>query len=708
VGIVSMAVIVSAFMGGLGLGSHLGGVLSARLDARGALRAFALLELGIAGFAAASGALYHDVLVVRAAPAYASLAVGAALHLAALLPPTLLMGMSLPLLVRALVRDAPTAGGTIGFLYGMNVVGAGLGALLAPWVLIRHLGLEGALWCGALANACVGAGALALGPRLGRDAPAPPGRDAADAAAPAERGAPFATWTALYALSGFAALSLEILWLRVMDVAVKSTSFTFGTVLAVYLLGYAAGSLAGAARARRVRRPLRAFLLLQALIPLVAALPLIALAALPPDVPGLAWFVDYWSRPQGLRLGRVWDWPAILRLYVLLPGVLFALPTVLMGLSFPVLQRAVQDDPATSGRKVGLLQAANIAGCMAGSLAVGLVTLTLLGTPGTLRLLLGVGGAFALLGARREGWRSPFGVLVAGSLAAATLLPGEAALWLRLHGRSTGPAHVDEDATSVVALTAEGQGWRLFVNGASHSTLPYGGVHTWLGALPALVHPDPREVAIVGLGSGDTAWAAACRRETEREVVWEICAPQPRLLRALGASEHPPAKLRQFLRNERVRIVIADGRHALRLRPDRFDLIELDALKPDHAFSGNLYSLEFFEIARTRLKPGGLMCSWSPTPRTRATFARAFPQVLECAGGQILIGSVDPIPGDPGVWSARLRAPAVWSYFGTEVAEDVLERLRSCRLGGALAAPDSDLNRDLYPRDEFAAPRSGG
>jgi hypothetical protein len=476
----------------------------------------------------------------------------------------------------------------------------------------------------------------------------------------------------------------------------------------VYQPAYASGWLGVARVATRVLLPFLALVLRKARTALLAALPVVAVAGLPPDAPGLAWLLDYWSRPQGVRLGRVWDWPALLRLYLALPIVLFALPTFLMGLSFPVLQRAVHDDPASSGRKVGFLQAANIAGCMAGSLAVGLVTLTLLGTPGTLRLVLVAGLLFAALGARREGLRGPFGGLAAGLLLVAVALPGERRLWLRLHGGASGPAYVDEDATSVVALTRDAASWRLSVNGMSHSTLPYGGVHTWLGAIPAIVHARPRDVAIVGLGSGDTAWAAACRSETERVRVWEICAPQLRLLSGLAASDAPPPKLRQFLRNPRIEILVADGRHALRVRPEAYDVIELDALRPDHGFSGNLYSREFFEIARARLNPGGLMCSWGPTPRTRATFARAFPRVLECGDGQVLIGSVEPVPDDPAAWSARLRSPAVWSYFGTEIAEGVLERLRTCRPAAFPAADESDVNRDLFPRDEFATPRWGG
>ncbi len=140
VGITSIAMIVAAFMAGIGAGSHLGGVLSTRLAPRRALLAFALLEVGIAVFGALSCGLYYDLLYRHGSWLYASPVVGGVLHFAGLLPPTLLMGMSLPFLVRALVDDVGRAGRTVGFLYGVNTLGASVGALLAPWVLMRFFG----------------------------------------------------------------------------------------------------------------------------------------------------------------------------------------------------------------------------------------------------------------------------------------------------------------------------------------------------------------------------------------------------------------------------------------------------------------------------------------------------------------------------------------------------------------------------------------
>ncbi len=698
VGITSIAMIVAAFMAGIGAGSHLGGVLSTRLAPRRALLAFALLEVGIAVFGALSCGLYYDLLYRHGSWLYVSPVVGGALHFAGLLPPTLLMGMSLPFLVRALVDDVGRAGRTIGFLYGVNTLGASAGALLAPWVLIRLFGIRGAVMIAAAGNLLAAASVLLLvraSSRVRAKAAVPP----AEVTTP-ER-LRFGLWMTLYGLSGFCALALEILWFRVVDVGAKGTAFTFGTVLAIYLLGFAGGALAGGRWADRLRRPLLVFAGLQAAILVYAGLGAVAIARLPVEAPVYDWFFGYWRAAQGFRLGTDQDTESLLRLYLVFPVLLYLVPTVLMGLSFPVLQRAVHDDPETSGRKVGFLQAANIAGCTAGSLLVGLVLLEWLGTTGTLGLLLACGLVFVAVGWRHHGPRPSLLVLGSALVLLLVVLPDQQAFWQRMHGRDGGPARFDEDASSVAGVTPQGgRFWFVFVDGKSHSVLPYGNdAHTLLGAVPAVVHPAPREAAIVGLGSGNTAWAAGCRPETRRIEVFEIASPQSRLLRELDRRGDFP-RLRHLLRDPRVVVETADGRHALRFGTARYDLIEADALWPWSAYSGNLYSVEFFELCSRRLNPGGVVCTWAPTPRIAATFARVFPQALDVGG--ILVGSLDPLPFDIETWTARAQSPEVTGYLGRHAARGLLRALRGARR--LTPPPNVSLNRDLAPRDEFASP----
>lgn len=711
VGIDSIAVIVAAFMSGLGLGSYVGGLLSARVAASRALVIFAGIELALAVFGSVSCWFYYDLLYTRLAAPYGSGPGGLVLHFFTLLPPTMLMGMSLPFLVRATVRDSATSARRIGGLYGINVLGAAAGALLTPWVLIRFFGIEGAVWFGAACNGAAGLTVWWLSRTGGVPGPTSGGSEQADADPLASVAAvdrepagsqPFALWVALYALSGFCALGLEILWFRVVDVAVKSTAFTFGTVLAFFLVGLGAGSIVGGRVAVRLQRPLEVFLTLQCGLLAYAVLALVLLVALPEQTPVFSGVIDYWRGYSGFELGGPADWKWILGLYVALPLFLYGPPTFLMGLSFGVLQRAVQDDVRTSGLKVGVLQASNIAGNVLGSLLTGLVLLGWLGTSGSFRLLLLVGLVFAVLGLLQYGVRGRFGLFALVLALLLILMPDGDRLWNRLHGDHGGRVLIEEDGTGVVALTPDGRKLRLSVNGKGHSWLPFGNMHSILGALPAAVQPDPVDVAIVGLGSGDTAWAAAFRESTRQLTVYEIVAPEKRLLDRLVSPAFP--RLSRFLSDPRLDLRIADGRNALLHDEMAYDVIEADALRPGSAYAGNLYSVEFFQLAARRLKPGGVMCTWAPTPRVRAAFLSVFPHAVEFQRGKVLVGSLEPLNSVPEVWVERLQTPAARQYLGAQLAERIARVVQTARPAERRNADRARPNRDLFPRDEFRSP----
>jgi spermidine synthase len=706
IGVVSVSLIVAAFMAGLGLGSHLGGVLSARVSPRRALRAFALLELGVGLFAAISCRLYYDGFGAFAAGLYATTAGAAVAHFAAFLLPTTLMGMSLPFLVRATVRETASAPRVIGALYGVNVLGASTGALLAPWLLIRFLGLPGAALVGTVANLLAAAAALAVGHR------AAPADESATATLPAaaralatEAPGSFRLWTLLYALSGFLALSFEITWFRLVEVGVKSTAYTFGTVLCLYLLGLGAGSLVGGRHAERLARPLDAFLDYQVLLLVCAGGAVALVASLAPATPVYAWLFDYWRHEPFFHLGADWNAGALARLYFLFPLALFGVPTVLMGLSFGALQRAVQDDPATSGRKVGILQAANIAGCTAGSLATGLVLLERIGTAGTVRVLVALFGfVFLLVRARSVGLDRAWLARAAALLLVLAALPSNDRLWRRLHGvtADTPPSFIGEDASAVSAIfPGEGARWRVTVNGLPHSWLPFEGIHTLLGAVPALIHPAPEEIAVIGLGSGETAWAVGCREETRSVRVFEIAASQHRLLEQVAVVAPFPS-LVELLSDRRVTLEVADGRRALARDERRYDVIEIDALYLTSAGSGNLYSVEFFRLCARRLKPGGLLCSQKPARRVGLTFAEAMPYALDF--GNMVVGSNEPIPIDPSAWESRLQRQQVARRFDAETIEGIRDRLNDAHAARRNPTARVGFNHDLFPRDEFGTP----
>ena len=709
VGIYSVAMIIAAFLFGLGVGSHVGGVLSSRFSRSRALLVFVGLQLATGVFAALSCTVYYDILYLKTPWLYTSLWRAGIVHFSVLLVPTALMGMTLPFLVRATVDDADTASSTVGFLYGINTLGAAVGALVAPWVLIRFLGMRGAVNVAAGLNVFVGIGALALGWRAGtttdRDHVA---GDADEVAPPAAASRyPFVAWLGMYALSGFIALGLEVLWFRIIEVAVKSTAFTYGSVLSVYLGGLAVGSLVGARLSRSVRRPLPVFLACQVGILLCAGVALICLAHLPPDLPVYRRFYEYWVSSQRFRPAADRHVFGLLALYVALPVALYALPTLLMGFSFTVLQRAVQDDVRTSGRKVGLLQAANIVGCTAGSLIVGLVGLAVLGTAGAMRVLLGLGFVYALIGVTVRGWRSAFALSCVAMALTATLMPSGRQLWMRLHGTDSAEALIAEDTTGVFAITPEPEDelgeYRVTVAGVRNGCLPFSGIHSEMGLVPAVIHPCPRDVAVIGLASGDTAWAASLRSETQRLEVMEICRTQLPTLHRFAARQ-VDAQLGRLLRDPRLNVIVADARSALSRARNRYDLIVADPLVPVSAYSGNLYSVEFYRLCSRALKRGGVMCTWAPTGRVRRAFSDVMSHVIEFRDGEIIVGSNQPLSVDTRLWVERLRALQTEHEIDAEEARDLETALRTAKPFDARGAKSVKPNRDLYPRDEFLAP----
>jgi len=699
----SIAAITAAFMAGIGIGSHLGGLWSERLSPRRAARAFAGVELGIAAFASISVWIYYHGLYERMPWLYGHGTVATFLaHFLSLLLPTTLMGMSLPLLVRRLVLSAEQAPRTIGYLYAVNALGAAAGAFATPWLLVRYLGVDGAVLCGAALSAAAGLGTLLLSDRT--EVPAASTQAPTSPLRPEIEGAqPLGLWIALYALSGYISLSLEIVWFRILDVMAKGGAFTFGTLLGMYLLGLATGTFSATSYASRLQRPLRAFLLCQGLMLAFTLLAHTLLVHLPASGGVLARMVEYGASPTKFFNMETISLSDFTYMYILMPLFLFGPATFCMGFGFPVLHRAIQGDPMSSGRRVGLLQAANIAGCTLGSLVTGLFMLDALGSAGVFRILGFLGFGIVAMGAYRLRARSLWAVLAAIGILIA-VFPDNKTLWLRLHGEPDAAASIfEEDAASVTAFTPrlkEG-GYYLWVNGRSISWIPFGSIHTVLGAVPALIHPSPKDVAIVGLGSGDTAWAMGTREETENITVFEIATSQPRLLERM---RHAPGmeRLDQFLADKRVRVVKDDGRRRLGRDGVKYDIIEADALYPDSGLAGNLYSVEFFELAARALKPGGIMCTWVPRSRVQASAQRAFRYAIQT--GKMLVLSNSPLPLDPESWKARLHSEHVTRYLGDAQISPIRTALEGASQAEPLD-PAHEFNEDLQPRDEFVRPR---
>jgi spermidine synthase len=539
---------------------------------------------------------------------------------------------------------------------------------------------------------------------------------------------PFAVWAVLYGVAGFQALSLEIIWFRLLGVMVKSSAFTFGMLLTMYLAGLGLGAAVASLLLRTVRRPARAFLLLQAFVALYAGATILVLTSLlgpsgllsplwtyfggyePIDALGAA--SSFWSGD-----GNVGARGLFLRLYVLLPAILIGPPTMAMGASFPLLQRIAVQDLAHIGRRVGAVLLANIAGSTAGAILTGWVALTYLGSAGSLKLITATAALFVALAvvAEREKlkqWTVPAS-LAAGLLVIvfSALLPSGPRLWAALHGTTAQRIALAEDASGLSVIKSEGGSLAVvFVNGIGQSWIPYGNIHTVLGALPAFLHPAPKTAAIIGLGSADTVYAVAGRPELTRVICIEIIRTQlATLIEWRRRTQY--TGLVSLLADPRIEQVAGDGRAYLMHGNRTFDLIEADALRPTSAYSGNLYSVGYFQLVRSRLAPGGLAVSWAPTPRVQDTFMQVFPHALSF--GDILIGSLNPIRFDAGEIRARLQAPAVQQYyFKAGINIDALLAPYLERTPKVLSNADTptaiDVNEDLFPRDEFGVPYQRG
>ena len=734
----STTIIVTAFMAGLGFGSLAGGHLADRLSWFQNLVMFVVAEVAVGAFGLVSRYVFYDWQYLQLSSLALSSGATVAILFFSLLWPTFWMGVSLPLLARAVSSRLRDASRRVGVLYGLNTLGAAVGAFTSTWILLPRTGLDGGIRIAALLNFAAAAAVLAIVALLwqrrdaaseGDGAVAPSALPPTAAADPA-LGWRFSTWMWLYGLAGFQALSLEILWFRLLGVMLKSSAFTFGTLLTIYLAGLGLGASLASLFLKRVRRPALVFLLLQGFIGLYAIVGITIMASQLPSGT-LSIFRVYFAEYEPLDAAAAfWNLVAgtpddpitrlrFVMLYVVLPTALVGPPTLAMGASFAMIQNIVLVDLQHIGRRVGHVLVANIAGSVIGSLLTGWLALTWLGSATSLKLLAATSGALLVMAAltvsarwtaaRRGALVIATVMLVAGAMA---LGPDSLQLGARLHGSPLRAITHEEDASGLSVLKAEvnnfGSRAIVFVNGIGQSWIPYGNVHTILGALPAFIHPEPRTAALIGLGSGDTLYSLAGRQELSSVTSVEIIRPQLDTLRRWERQSGYPA-LTALLADPRIEHVFGDGRIHIMRSGRTYDIIEADALRPTSAYSGNLYSVGYFELVRSRLTANGLAVTWAPTPRIHDTFVSVFPHVLDF--GDIVVGSNAPIAFDPAVIRARLQAPAVKAYFD-RAAIDIAALLAPYIDGtprtitaGDRAADRRDLNEDLFPRDEFNVTR---
>jgi spermidine synthase len=613
---VSLAVLLGSFMGGLCLGSlALPKLISSRQHP---FRVYAALELGIGliGIGIVFGLPWVGRLYLLAGGGITGALIRGAVCAACLLPPTMLMGATLPAVARW-VEATPQGVSWLGFFYGANTVGAVFGCLLSAFYLLRLFDPVVATLTAASLNAVLFLIALGLAALLPYEAPEEVG-------IPVSSGRERSPW-AIYAaigLSGMCALGAEVVWTRLLSLMLGGTVYTFALILAVFLSGLGTGSYLGAAAARVAPRPRKAFGWCQLMLTGAVAWAAVMTAKFLPY-----WPVDTsiasipWSTFQ-LDLARCF--------WAVFPA------TLLWGASFPLALAAASTEKQDPGKLVAGIYAANTIGAIAGGIAFSVFLIPWIGTQLSQRLLAGgaaAAGILLLLTSdpldREVNTRSGHhkaaarlnGVLSAAAVSAAAVLlvwsiprsPWELIAFGRRMPTKidrTSPLYVGEGRNASIAVTQDKSGDRNFhvsgkvVASSHHNDMR---LQKMLGHIPSMLHDRPRSVLVVGCGAGVTAGTFLQYPDVERVVICEI---EPLIPPA--ASEYFGIQNAFVMEDARVEVIIDDARHFVLKTREKFDIITSDPIHPWVKGSAALYTQEYFELCLKHLNPGGLITQWVP------------------------------------------------------------------------------------------------
>ena len=719
---ISLGVLLAIFMGGMCIGSvGLPYVVPAHVHP---LRVYAILELaiGVLGLLVLVALPWVDGLYrVIGGSGMGGLAARAFLSALVLLPPTILMGATLPAIARW-VEATPKGVSWLGFFYGGNIAGAVFGSLLAGFYLLRVHDIAIA----TVTAAAINLGVAAIGLLLAEIEAHEPTSDADD---PAAASVPADAWPVLVAigLSGMTALGAEVVWTRLLSLTLGGTVYTFSLILAAFLIGLGLGSGAGSFLARSIRNPRVALGLCQLLV-----------------MGGVAWAaymlttaLPYWPIDPSLAVSPINNFQIDLVrcLLTVVPGA------ILWGLSFPLALAAVASEGQDTGHLVGRVYAANTVGAIIGALFVSLILIGTIGTQQTQRVLIGVAGVSSLI---------LLGPWVSGSISELTLnvrtvsrtvvivvaavvlglsiapVPGllvaygrYAATWVRSAGDII---YVGEGTHASLAVSREPNGILSYHNAGKiqASSFPQDmRLQRMLGHFTTLATDDPSSVLVIGMGAGVTAGAVSIDPRVDRVTIAEIEPLVPEVV-----SEYFSDYNFSVASSPKVQFRIDDGRHFLLTTDETFDAITSDPLDPWVKGAANLYTREFWELVRERLNPGGVVTVFvqlyeaglEAVKSEIATFLEAFPYGTIWANtvnGQgydlVLLGRLDSTPIDVGVLEERLLQPeyrevrASLAEVGIDSGMDLLSTYagRAAELGPWLE--DAEINRDRNLRLQYLA-----
>ena len=687
----SASTVWASFMAGLALGSYLGGKVGDRT--RAPLVWFGLVEIlvGVSALATPWGLAALQHLYASAQPSlpqsFAALtAARAAMSFLVLLVPTLMMGASLPLIIRSSMFRGGTLGSRVGLLYGTNTTGAILGTLAAGLYLIPSIGIAKTFQTAAAMNVSAGVIAVVLGLILRTRATAAestPATTAEPTHAPAREdlsaGARrLVLW--VFMVSGFAALALEVVWFRAIVLVARPTVYTFAIMLAAVLFGIAFGSFLITPYMRRRWN-------------------WIALLAVAEIAMGFAALVSF------AALGRVNEVNAAIAPHLVsfvAPFMTFtisaALPVVvpaclLMGVAYPIglhlYVGATAGDTARAASRIGTFNSLNLVGAIFGSLVGGFVLLPMLGSRTSLMaiaiIIFASGLALLLYILKNPVVRiAAVGVLATSFavLALKTVDPFQVFLALRYPGQTV--AWYEEAVEGTVSVHGDRRGNYMLVLDGNHQandTGPMLATHRRIALLGMALHPEARDVLVVGLGGGATPGAIVTQEGVDMDVV-ELSSAVVRASKLFAHANH------NLLEQPNVRMRVDDGRNYLTLTRKKYDLITADLIQPQHAGANNVYSKEYFEAVRAALKPGGMTMQWANGTEAEykticRTFQTVFPYATVWGDGSLLLGTLEPLVLRQSDYNWKLQFPGRKQGL-IELGADTFDKL----LGLYMAGPD--------------------
>jgi len=672
---VSLSVLLGVFMGGMCLGSLL---LPRYLNARQhPLKVYAYLEIGIGicglvvlFLVPALGNLYTKI----AGSGGISIVLRALVASICLIPPTLLMGATLPAIARW-VETTPKGVSWLGFFYGGNLAGAVSGSLLAGFYLLPNYDMPTATYAAVALNLIVAVLALGIAART----PHLVVTDEADARPlTAQPGAARVVYVAI-ALSGLTALGAEVVWTRLLSLIFGATAYTFSLILAVFLIGLGIGSTLGSALARNVPNPRTALGWCQ--LGLCVTLAWAAYAT--------SGSLPYWPINPSIPSG----WPSTLPIAKEIPWLMFQLDlmraiwvmlpgAILWGASFPLALAGIAARGQDSARLVGGVYAANTVGAIFGALVTGLVLIGFFGSQVAQQALIGVAALSGLLLLTAPGASSiPAPALVIVVAIGAGLfarfvpeVPGILIAYGRYAATWVGQNEIiykGEGITASVAVSRTPNGVLNYHNAGKvqASSEPQDmRLQRMLGHITTLVPKSPSRVLVIGCGAGVTAGAVSVDPKVTNQTIAEIEPLVPRVV-SKYFSEHNFS----VVTNPKVHVQFDDARHYLLTTKETFDAVTSDPLDPWVKGAATLYTREFFNEVKRHLNPGGVVTLFVQLYESNeaavksevATFLEAFPQgavFANTANGQgydlVLFGQLGGGKINVDAVQARLSDPA--------------------------------------------------